>query len=825
MHRFLLLLALSLTALGLHADWRTIGSVDGSAVRGGNAVTVRAGGAVVEISFITDHCVRIRCLPPALARKNPPDVSQAVVLNGTRAPVTEIADAPGVLTLTTRALRVTVARRPLRITVADSTGRILTQDDPVRGMGWSDPPSSAVRVWHTMPPDARYYGFGEKAGPLERRNTAMTMWNADIPAYGSATDPLYQSIPFFLAMTGSTAHGVFFDNTWWSSFDMGKEARDLYAFGAEGGELNYYVIAGPSPRAVIERFTELTGRMPLPPRWSLGYQQCRWSYSPDSRVREIARGFRSRTIPCDVLYLDIDYMEGYRVFTWSAKNFPDPKQLISDLGAEGFRVAVILDPGIKADSSYTAYTTGLAGKHFLRRPDGSVFYGDVWPGRCAFPDFSAAGARRWWGDQMEGIIRAGVRGYWNDMNEPSVFNVPTKTVDLDVIHDDGGLFTPHAKNHNVYGLQMTRASYEGALRHNPAERPFVLTRASYAGGQRYSAAWTGDNVASWEHLGLALTMCLNLGVSGQPFSGSDIGGFIGSPSGELFTRWLQLGAFTPLMRGHSVINERNKEPWEYGDSCTAINRATINLRYTLLPYLYTVMAEAAATGLPAMRPLFLEFPADMRFTHEASSFMLGPDLLVAPVLGPRIHEREVRFPEGGWYDRDDGTFREGGTTAVVSAPLDRIPVFARAGAIIPSQQVMQHTGEQPIDPLTLTVYPLTANGTSASAYYEDDGLSFDHQKGVYLRRTHRQQRIGPLLVVDITAAEGTYIPPTRTLLVRVVHAGRAPGAVYVDGAIAPARDIPVPGESSWSYRADIREVHIRCTDSRQARRIELRDEQ
>ena len=817
------------------AQWQTIGNVDSYVVRGGNAIQLKASGAMVDVRVLSDHLVRIRCLPELPSGQLPPDHSRAVVTTDWPMPRAEITDAADALTLSTPALRVVVSKRPMRITVYDSTGTPIIQEHPQKGISWipgvlqpggkSKAPRE-VRVWHVMPADARYYGFGEKTGPFERRNTSMTMWNSDIPAYTAATDPLYQTIPFFLSIRNGRAHGVFFDNTYWSSFDMGKESRDQYSFGAEDGEMNYYVIAGPSPQAVIGRFTGLVGRMPLPPRWSLGYQQCRWSYAPEARVREIAQGFRSRAIPCDVIYLDIDYMEGYRVFTWNSTKFPDPRRLVSDLAADGFRTAVIMDPGIKADSSYAGYRSGLAGKHFLTYPDGRIFFGDVWPGRCAFPDFTSPSARRWWGDQMEDLIRTGVRGFWNDMNEPSVFNVPTKTVELQVIHHDDGLFTTHAKNHNIYGLEMTRASYEGAVRHNPAERPFLLTRASYAGGQRYSAAWTGDNVSSWEHLELALTMCLNLGLSGQPFVGSDIGGFIGYPSGELFARWLQLGAFTPLMRAHSVINEKNKEPWEFGDTITAINRQTVNLRYTLLPYIYNVMAEASATGLPAMRPLLLEYPDDPRFALESSSFLFGSDLLVAPVLWPGVRQREVRFPAGAWYDYWTGRPVAGGINGTVQAPLDRIPLYAKEGAILPSQQVVQHTGQQPIDPLTLTVFPPQSNGTASRSYYEDDGLSFDYLKGVTFRRTHTQQRIGSALIVDIGAAEGSYTPPSRSLVLAIVDVEKAPLSVHVNGAMITQQvsSTDTTTRPAWSYNAGEQRVLVRCADSRLAQRIELRYE-
>lgn len=814
------------------AQWRTVGNVDSYVVSGGNSVLLKAGGATVDVRILSDHIVRIRCSPPAASGQPPADFSYAVIKTAWPAAATEITDAPDTLMLTTRALRVAIVKRPLRVAVYDSTGAPLTEEHPWKGFSWTSgsrgqdgrsPVPSEVRIWHVMPPDACYYGLGEKTGPLERRGTAVTMWNSDIPAYTSATDPLYQTIPFFLSIRKGKAHGVFFDNTFWSSFDMGKESRDQYSFGAEGGELNYYVIAGPTPREVLERYSGLVGRMPLPPKWSLGYQQSRWSYAPESRVREIARGFRSHAIPCDVIYLDIDYMDGFRIFTWNRKNFPDPKRLVSDLAQDGFRIAVIMDPGIKADSSYAAYRSGLAGKHFLTYPDGRVFYGDVWPGRCAFPDFTSSAARTWWGDQMEDLVRIGVRGFWNDMNEPSVFNVPTKTVDLQVIHNDEGRFTSHARNHNIYGLEMTRASYDGAVRHNPAERPFLLTRASYAGGQRYSAAWTGDNVASWEHLELALTMSLTLGLSGQPFVGSDIGGFIGYPSGELFARWLQLGAFTPLMRGHSVINEKNKEPWEFGDSMTAINRATINLRYSMLPYLYGVMAEASATGIPAMRPLLFDYPDDPRFTNEASSFLLGPDLLIAPVLWPGSRQREVRLPNGTWYEYWSGQPVTGGKNAMVPAPLDRVPLFVREGAILPSQQVVQHTGEHPIDPLTLTVYPLRSDGTASRSYYEDDGVTFDYLKGISLRRTHTQQRNGTTLRVEIGEAEGSYTPPARSLVVAIVNVDSLPASLSVNGAMITHQVSlsGVTGAPAWTYIAGEKRVLARLPDSRTAQRIEL----
>lgn len=838
-YNFLCFLLLCVPAAGT-AQWQTIGNAEMSTASGRTAVSLKASGATLEISVLADDLVRVHLTPPTSPGQKPPApaASWAVIKTEWPRVGAEIADAPEALTITTPAVQVRIAKKPVRIAFYDRSGKLLSADHPLKGMAWAmrsqpdtlrDAPGTTgaeVRVWKSSPDDECYYGLGVKSASFELRGKNFTMWNADIPAYTAGTDPLYQSIPFFMGLRSGRAYGIFFDNTYWSNFDMGKESRDQYSFGAEGGDLDYYFFAGPTPKAILSRFTELVGRMPIPPLWSLGYQQSRWSYSPERRVREIANGFRSNNIPCDVIYLDIDYMDGYRVFTWNPVNFPDPRRMVSDLAAQGFRMAVIMDPGIKTDSMYAAYRSGLAAGCFLKYPDGRLFTGDVWPGRCAFPDFTSDAARRWWGDQMSGLVDVGIRGWWNDMNEPSVFNTPSKTVDLTVLHNDRGLWTRHAKNHNIYGMQMTQATYDGSLRHNPSERPFVLTRASYAGGWRYSASWTGDNVASWEHLRMALSMSLNLSLSGQPFVGADIGGFIGYPSGELFARWLQLGVFTPLMRGHSVIDEKNKEPWEFGSRFTEINRSTIAMRYRLLPYIYNVMVEASATGIPAMRAPVLEYPDDPRFARSSEEFLFGSDLFIAPVLWPDARERNVPLPQGIWYDFYTGTRTRGGGSLRVDAPLEQLPIFVRAGAIVPSQQVMQYTHQEAIDPLTLMVYPLTTNGTVASRYYEDDGRSFDYLKGTVFRRTHTQQRAGNTLAVEIGPVEGTYRPPPRHLVLTFMDVAKEPVAVVLNGTpLSKSDSLATTGlNDAWMYNAAARSVTARTDDRLTGQRFELRYE-
>lgn len=799
------------------AQWRSAGNVDATTVNGNAEATLRSGTSLVTIRVLAGDLIRVRF---QTAAPGAPDRSWAVVKTDWPPVEARVNDSPDSLVISTGELTLIAGKKPLRLTFRDSSGAFVASDDPSRGMCWSGP---EVCVWKTMPAGERYYGFGEKSGGLEKRDAAMTMWNSDIPAYSAATDPLYHSIPFFYGIRAGKAYGIFFDNPARSFFDMGKESRNSYAFGAEGGDINYYFFYGPSPKKVLSRFTELVGRIPLPPRWSLGYQQCRWSYAPEARVRAIAHGFRSRNIPCDVIYLDIDYMDGYRIFTWNPASFPNPSSLIRDLGADGFKVAVIVDPGIKVDSSYAAYRSGLEAHVFVHNPDGSTYRGAVWPGICAFPDFTSPVARTWWGNQFGPLVEAGVRGFWNDMNEPSVFNVPSKTIDLAAIHDAEGRPATHAQVHNIYGMEMVRGTYEGVRRLLPNERPFLLTRASYAGGERYSAAWTGDNVASWEHLAMAIPMCLNMSISGQPFVGADIGGFIGHPSGELFARWLELGVFTPLMRAHSVINEVNKEPWEYGEAWTAVNRETINLRYRLLPYVYTTMAEASASGMPAMRPMMFEFPGDPRFALTADEFMFGPDLLVAPVCTEGDVKRSVELPSGTWYDFTTGSRAEGGKSVTVDAPPGRIPVFARAGSVVPTQQTVQFTAQAPIAPLTLNAFPPDPGEEYVSPYYEDDGTSFDYARGAFFRRAFHQSAGRQTRTLTIDSAEGTYAPPPRLVNVRFTGYPEAPRSVGIgDRILDRAGSSQGGGNTAWTYDAPGKTLVVTFPDSPQTVRIIVR---
>jgi len=488
--------------------------------------------------------------------------------------------------------------------------------------------------------------------------------------------------------------------------------------------------------------------------FALGYQQCRYSYYPESQVREIASEFRKRKIPADVIYLDIDYQDRNRPFTVDAQRFPNFAGMVKDLRAEGFKLVTITDLHIAKVPGSTPYDEGIKAGYFVKNPDGSVYVGKVWPGDSVFPDFTREEVRRWWGTLYSDFMKDGVRGFWNDMNEPSVFLVPSKTMPLDSVHNVEGRKTDHREVHNVFGMENARATHEGLLRLEPDQRPFVLTRAAYAGTERYAATWTGDNTASWNHMRISVPQLLNLGLSGYAFVGDDIGGFNGSPTPELLTRWMELGAFNPIYRNHAAKGTRFREPWVDGPEHESIRRRYIETRYELLPYIYTSMEETSRSGIPLMRPLFLEFPDQPSVALNDQEFMFGDDLLVAPKVWPFLDPYTITFPTGDWYDFWTGA-KISAQTLSVNPGLDTLPVYVRAGSIIPEQPVVQDTDETPQGPLVLNVYP---GPQCHGSIYTDDGNTLAYQKGETLRMNFTCEVAVDHLDVDLSAATGSYRP-------------------------------------------------------------------
>jgi alpha-glucosidase len=805
---FIFLLASATVA---QAAWRAAGDVKAVVRQTDGVVLLLTSGARVAVTFKDLETVRVRFAPRGVFER---DFSYAVEgkdRKTVKATITETRDAIKISSLNGAA--VVIRRRPFLVTIFDDDGRMVVEDDPARPHSF-DLETGAVETSKKRAEVEVYYGLGEKAAVTMSHDTKQfVMWNTDTYGYPRGLDPIYQSIGFFTALRHEkdsggrgTAYGLFLDNTTRTYFDMGKTDPARITFGAASGELNYYVFTGGrerTPKNVLRDYTDLTGRTPLPPIWALGNQQSRWSYTPESKVREVARGFRASRVPADVIYLDIDYMDGYRVFTWDKSRFPDPVKLISDLRRDGFRVVVIIDPGIKADPNYYAYQQGQAGGHFVKTSDGKELNASVWPGVCAFPDFTDPKAREWFGSLYQKNLDEGIAGFWNDMNEPGVFlseatpkpdiyHHPMKTFPVSARHAGDGEAGTHARYHNVYGMQMARSTFEGLQKLRPDARPFVLTRAGYAGIQRFSAIWTGDNVASWDHLRLSIPMLLNLGVSGVALIGSDVGGFSGNPSPELYTRWLQAAALTPFLRSHSENGSNPHEPYAFAKEFTDINRASVELRYRLLPYLYSLFHEHTVTGAPVMRPLWFEYPNDDRAYLVEDQYLVGRDLLVAPVVTEGVLKRRVYFPKGdNWVDWWTGQTYEGGKDAEVAAPLDRLPLFVRAGAVLPVQPVIQHTGEMASVPLSLVV---VRGADGASNIYEDAGEGFDYRRGA--SRTLTATQAGDALRLSRT---GAYSVSRPLATIEYLGLSAAPREVRVAGRAVPnstfdaaARRLAVP---------------------------------
>ncbi|MFN0202237.1 MAG: TIM-barrel domain-containing protein, partial [Bacteroidia bacterium] len=589
-----------------------------------------------------------------------------------------------------------------------------------------------VYAYKKMYADEKFIGLGEKTGNLNRRGNSYQHWNSDVPAYAMNADPLYKTLPFYMGIQGNKTYGIFLDNTHRSYFDFGASTDEQFMrFGAADGELNYYFFGANSVKEIIEDYTWLTGRMKLPPLWSLGYQQCRWSYYPDTEVLNLARTFREKKIPADVIYLDINYMDAYKIFTFHPEHFPKPKKMIDELKEMGFHLVVIVDPGIKIEKGYEQYESGVNNNFFVKYPNGKFYTGSVWPGRCHFPDFTSEEVRNWWGKQFQIYTDAGVEGFWNDMNEPAAWgqNIPNL-----IEFQYEGKKTTLNEARNVYGLQMSRATSEGTAKLMGNKRNFVLTRAAYSGIQRYSAVWTGDNVSNDEHLILGTRLVSSLGLTGIAFAGPDVGGFISEPNKDLFLRWLSIGTFTPFLRNHSEINSKDQEPWTFGEWAEEIARKNINLRYQLLPYLYSTFKEASVSGMPVARSLAIDYTFDNNIYDWGfqNQYLFGHAFLIAPVTSKERYLK-VYLPEGNWYNYYTNEKHAGNQQLIVEAPLEKLPVFVKAGAIVPMQNVVQHTQETPKDTLEIHLYH-DANGISSFIYYEDDGETYDYEKGAYYQR-------------------------------------------------------------------------------------------
>ncbi len=802
---YVLLVALFLVKLGAPAQ--QIKAAPHGVIASHNAVSL-------QVLALRDDVLRVR----VWRGKDVPEDASWAVLSTTRASTVPVVAEPR--GFATRQLRVAVAD-DLSLTVSDLAGNVLEKD--AASASWQ---GTRFTLTKQLSADDHIFGLGDKAGPLDRSGEAFTLWNTDSFGWQESTDPIYKSIPFFLHVSHGRTVGVFLDNTFRSNFDFGRSDPKAYTFGAMDGPIDYYLMYGPTPRQVVTTWSWLTGPTALPPLWALGFQQSRYTYFPASQLRDIAGRLRKDRIPTDVLWLDIDFQHRNWPFTVNEDAYPDFKGMVKDLAAESFKLVVITDlhiarqPGV----GYAPYDSGVAGDRFMKNPDGSTYVGTVWPGDAVFPDFTQADTRQWWGSLFKDFIADGVAGFWNDMNEPAVFNTPGKTMPVEVQSRIDELafrkrVATQSETHNITGLENARATWDGQLTLRPNERPFVMTRASYAGGQRYGSTWTGDNSSTWNHLGQTVPQILNLGLSGFALAGADVGGFAGSPSPELLTKWVELAAFQPIDRIHSAKGTRMHEVWVDGPEQEDVRRRFIEERYRLMPYLYTTVEETSRDGLPIDRPLFLEYPND--FTG-GTEFMLGSRLLIAPPAHlEEIFPYEVHLPPGTWYDYWTGDRTLSGKPAasvdleqrdklldqkplLVTPALNQLPVYVRGGTILPIAPLTQNTAETPAGPLTLRVYPLTSGFDDPAAecagnVYSDDGHTLNFRKGEFARvHVTCSQGADGAINVHIANQEGTWKPWWRTYRVELV--GFTPKSSQAIVNQRPAQLIQVDGR--WGVTLD-----------------------
>jgi len=612
------------------------------------------------------------------------------------------------------------------------------------------------------------YGTGETKGPLIRNGENITLWNTDNYKYSLAEGKrLYQSHPWVLGVNADgTAFGVIADNTWKQEIDLSDSIR----FISDGPAFRIIIIKRNSPQEVVKELANLTGKIEMPPLWSLGYQQCRYSYIPDTRIKNLADTFRIKNIPCDVIWMDIDYMERFKVFTFDKVKIPDPKGVNDYLHQKGFRSIWMIDPGVKIEKDYFVYESGTKGDHWVQTTDRKEFNGKVWPGACVFPDYTIPATRTWWSGLYTNFMNTGIDGVWNDMNEPSVFDGPDGTMPESNWHRGGGDLPAgsHLRYHNVYGMLMVKASRDGIMNVNPDKRPFVLSRSGFLGSNRYAATWTGDNCGTVDNMKLSIPMTLNLGLSGQPFSGPDLGGFTGMTTPDLFGQWVAMGAFFPFMRGHASNDANNKEPWAFGKEIEDVSRVALNRRYRMLPYFYTLFHEASNNGMPVMRPVFFDDPKDTTLRKEQQAFLVGNDVLIIPKWAVRPH-----LPKGIW--RTASIAGENSNTDKYQAD-----VRIKGGAIIPMGNIIQNTTQYSLDSLTLFV-SLDGNGEARGTLYEDAGEGFRYQKGEYRNYEFTASQKGGIVNVVITPKDGKMEPANRKYKVCIVTDKGACESIWMKG--------------------------------------------
>lgn len=763
--------------------------------------------AEMRVSALSPEIIRIRIAKEGTFEG---DCSYAVVMTPSEGANINVDWDDEKVNLSTSALRLTFHRKNGRLTVTDESNFALLKSGG-NGIGFAG--ENPVMEFEAEPSEM-FLGLGEKTGGLNKRGKKWTMWNTDIP-YMPWTDPIYQSIPFVVTMRSGKFFGAFFDNTFKSYFDICKSNPYLWKWEAEGGEINLYLIAGPTLKDVTKRFYQLVGGIPMPPRWALGYHQSKYSYKSDAEVCRVARSLRDLEIPCDVIHLDIHYMRGYRDFTFDPKRFPNPVQLAQSLRRDGFRLICILDPGVKKDDSWEVWQDGVKKDVFCKYDKGGIVIKYCWPKKAGWPDFGKESVREWWGEKVNFYTDNGIAGLWNDMNEPSMWNGALYAFDMVVptgiyqgkgmMHTNFDRLEPHQRCRNVYGMLEDKATREGLLKAKPDERPFVITRSGYAGVGRYAIMWTGDNASTWAHLRMSIPMIINLGICAEPIAGPDIGGFMFNCKPELYARWIQLGAFYPFCRTHTAIHTRKQEPYTFGKRVEEIARRYLNLRYRLLPYLYSLVYHSHLKGEPLWRALSYEFEPDSVLERIEDQVMVGPFIMLAPVLHKKVENRSFYLPAGKWYDFFTNEVAKGPAWLTQPTPLEKFPIFVRAGAIIPMGPQTHYTDQKPLAPLTFMVYV----GNGEFDFYDDDGISMQYENGVFAHYPITVTESENKVKIILGRRNGLYKPMEREIIWKIV------------GVLIP-KDVSINGMSNkefWKFENGI--IECKTPDDGKEKEIEV----
>jgi alpha-glucosidase len=717
----LVTLAWTCTALAQTGGIKSVGNVTDVKIDG-QRVSLSTGTAYVQVTVYSPSVIRVRMDKQQLGK----DFSYAVIAQPEKTKAT-ITQTGSDITIVTDSVKLVISKKPFHTAFYTLDNKVISEDETGLNTSWVN---ESVTTYKHMQPGEHFVGLGEKTGNLDRKGSGYTNWNSDTFGYRTDQDPIYSTIPFYIGVHDNVSYGIFMDNTYQSDFNFGASNNRFSSFSARGGEMNYYFIYHKQLADIITSYTALTGRMKMPPLWSLGYQQNRYSYYPDTEVMRIAQTLREKKIPADGITLDIHYMDKYKVFTWDKQRFPDPAKMNAKLKDMGFKLTVIVDPGVKVEKGYGVYERGLKNDIFIKYADSTNYTGEVWPGWCHFPDFTGAKGRNWWKTEIGKYASDGISGIWNDMNEISTWG---QKMPDNVLFNYEGNIASNQQAHNVYGLNMAKASFEG-FRKALNKRPFILTRSGYAGLQRYTAIWTGDNRAEDDHMLLGVRLLGSLGLSGVPFSGMDIGGFTGNPTVPLYARWMQIGAFTPYFRNHTGVNTKSAEPWAFGEEVLEITRNYINLRYQLMPYLYSSFYEATQNGKPVVRALPINYTHDEKVYSAKfqNQYEFGNGFMIAAFAGADTYGT-VYFPNNQWYNLYNDELIAGNQEKIIPVTMSKLPVYVKESSIIPMQSLVQSTAQKPTDTLTVHIYK--GNRNNSFVYYEDDGESYNYENGSYYKRT------------------------------------------------------------------------------------------